>query len=305
MTDKETRTNNIIAITYGCIQLTIAIIVSIIGAIHVRQCKQEEKQHQRIDKTITQSALSINDIETKSVQHNAGHIQSSDEEKETKQSTDNTVTNTVTNTAPQTQKKKKREKGFCELWIKTVWKMRGIYSGLSVHCFDVLTDILVIVQWLNEKNETGDSIDPTAMAWAAIAVLIFSKTISSIAIYIKEEDIFRAILQIFDLLIFMEIYEAHKKIVSNIKNKKLKDKNAAIESTLSFKYVRNFEAVFESIPQSVIQLVYVMRTSAISPIFAISILQSIISMTNSILNNDYTQMQEDKFAKHKQRMPPT
>ena len=98
--------------------------------------------------------------------------------------------------------------------------MRGIYGGLSVHCFDVLTDILVIVQWLNEEDKEGDSIDPRAMVWAAIGVLIFSKTFSSIAIYAKEENILRAILQIFDLLIFVEIYEAHKKIVSNIKNKK-------------------------------------------------------------------------------------
>ena len=40
-------------------------------------------------------------------------------------------------------------------------------------------------------------------------------------------------------------------------------------------------------------------------IFIISIVQSIVSMTNSILNNDYTQMQEDKWKRYKQRFPPT
>eukprot|EP01084_Bolivina_argentea_P042130 77719_1 len=90
-----------------------------------------------------------------------------------------------------------------------------------------------------------------------------------------------------------------------MKNKNLKDKNTAIESTLSFKYVRNFEAVFESIPQSVLQLVFVMRTGDVNLIFIISIIQSTISMTNSVLNNDATQMQDDKWKQHKQRLPPT
>ncbi len=51
--------------------------------------------------------------------------------------------------------------------------------------------------------------------------------------------------------------------------------------------------------------VFVMRTGEIGLIFIISIIQSIISMTNSVLNNDSTQMQDDKWKKYKQRLPPT
>eukprot|EP01083_Nonionella_stella_P288901 983090_1 len=70
------------------------------------------------------------------------------------------------------------------------------------------------------------------------------------------------------------------------------------------------EAIFESVPEAVLQLVYVMRvgTSKIEAdqiIFIVSIVQSIISMTNSILNNDYTMMKDDKWAKYKQRLPPS
>eukprot|EP01083_Nonionella_stella_P301333 1033157_1 len=69
------------------------------------------------------------------------------------------------------------------------------------------------------------------------------------------------------------------------------------------------EAIFESVPEAVLQLVYIMRvgTSTITykGIFIVSIVQSIISMANSILNNDYTRMKEDKWAKYKQRLPPT
>eukprot|EP01083_Nonionella_stella_P143024 443630_1 len=45
--------------------------------------------------------------------------------------------------------------------------------------------------------------------------------------------------------------------------------------------------------------------TTVDPIFIVSIIQSVISMTNSILNNDYTQMQKDKWKRHKQRLPPT
>ena len=209
----------------------------------------------------------------------------------------------------------KKSKGFCELWLKTIWKMRSIYGGLAVHSFDVLTDILVIIQWLqlaNTPNYCHENVDPKIMAWSGIAVMVTSKVISTIAIFLKEGDIRRAILQLFDLLIFEELYESHNKIVSQIKNKKsIQEKGSAIESTLSFKYIRNFEAVFESIPQSVLQLTFIMRiesvdnSNGIGFIFVISIIQSIVSMTNSILNNDYTQMQDDKWKKYKQRLPPT
>lgn len=193
--------------------------------------------------------------------------------------------------------------------------MRGVYGGLAVHSFDVLTDILVIIQWIQlakKANNCHKNVDPQIMAYSGIAVLVVSKALSTIAIFIKERNIRRAVLQLFDLLIFEEIFESHNKIIHQMRNKKsIEVKDGAIESTLSFKYIRNFEAVFESIPQSVLQLVFIMRIESVDDnygmgvIFVISIIQSVISMTNSILNNDYTQMQDDKWKKYKQRLPPT
>ena len=54
------------------------------------------------------------------------------------------------------------------------------------------------------------------------------------------------------------------------------------------------EAIFESAPQATLQLVFIMRTGAFDDkigdviIVYLSIIQSIISMTNSILKNDNT-----------------
>eukprot|EP01083_Nonionella_stella_P123037 370511_1 len=262
----------------GCyigIQVAIALLVSIRGVIHVRQCMSAETKTSSIQIQNPNQAVEIEMEE-------AGRSE-------------------TTNKAPNS----KKQKGFFKLWVKTVWRMRNVYSGLAVHSFDVLTDVLVILQWLQATDIDGDHVDPQVMAYSAIGVILLAKVVSAIAIYLKERDIIRAILQLFDLLIFQEIFESHRKIISQMENKTVGNR---VESTLSFKYVRSMEAIFESIPQAVLQLVYVMRTGTKIEdleIFVISIIQSMISMTNSILNNDYTRMQEDKWKKFKQRFPPT
>eukprot|EP01083_Nonionella_stella_P273327 927103_1 len=255
--------NQVLTIIYVSIQVSIALFVSVFGAIHVRRSIQA---------------------------HTA-----SDASKQKAVSDDTTITVDI-----EGKTTNMKNKGFCELWVKIVWKMRSVYSSLAVHSFDVLTDVLVIAQWMNEDDIDGDNVDPQVMAYSAIAVIVFSRVLSAVAIFIKERDVIRSFLQLFDLLIFQEIYESHHKIVSQFKNNQLQDKKHPIESTLSFKYVRNMEAIFESVPEAVLQLVYIMRvgTSTITykGIFIVSIVQSIISMANSILNNDYTRMKEDKWA---------
>eukprot|EP01083_Nonionella_stella_P263811 895714_1 len=294
-----------IGIIYIVIQSTLALVVSVVGAIHVRRCIQEEKQH--VESTVQlneanpyQKAGDSNQKDTADPDHQSLSITRDNNQKD--------MTEITIKRGDNIQKDKDDDTGFIELWAKTIWKMRSVYSALAVHCFDVLTDILVIVQWSEQDDVPGDHINPQIMANCGIVVVIEAKVISTMAIFFKDKDIRRATLQFLDLLIFEEIYESHKKVVSQIKSKKsVTDKETAIESTLSFKYVRNYEAVFESIPQSVLQLVFIMRdsTSNIRPIFILSIIQSVISMTNSIINNDYTQMQDDKWKRYKKRFPPT
>eukprot|EP01084_Bolivina_argentea_P157924 275165_1 len=202
-------------------------------------------------------------------------------------------------------KKDTLNQSFCKLWFRSVWKMRSVYGSLAVHAFDVITDILVVKEWASTPDEEVDNIDPQVMAICGISVILMSRIVSAVAIFVKEYSITRSILQLFDLLIFQEIYEAHRKIVSNWNNKQTEDNTAAVDSTITFKYVRSMEAILESIPQSVLQLVFVTRTSDVKAIFVLSILQSIVSMTNSILNEDYTRMLQTKWKMHKKRFPPT
>ena len=52
-----------------------------------------------------------------------------------------------------------------------------------------------------------------------------------------------------------------------------------------------------------LQLVYVMRTGKVEIIFAISIIQSILSITNSMLNADNSYMTLSKWDKYEKRLP--
>ena len=217
---------------------------------------------------------------------------------------------------PKDRKKDLSFKKLFSLWIKTMWKMRSIYSAFAVHTFDFMTDVLVIADWWN-ADDTKD-INSRLMAQVSIGILILYKFISSLAILFIMESYTRAFLQFCDLLLFEEILRSHKQIVKDIKSGKqgnntghiytINSKNnkisTSIESTMRFKYIRSLEALFESTPQAVLQLVYTMRIGKFGNIIVIiSIIQSIISMTNSMINNDSTYMKSDKFALYRKRFP--
>jgi len=101
-----------------------------------------------------------------------------------------------------------------------------------------------------------------------------------------------------------------KRVAYEFKHHRKQDE--AVETTNSFKLVRSMEAVFESIPQCVLQLVFIIRTNGeyegdghLLLISCLSIGQSIISMTNSILKQDNQYMNFPRFKKHRQRLPPS
>ena len=326
-----------------------------------------------------------------------------------------------------------------KLWLQTSWKMRNIYGCIVVHVFDFATDLLVVRSWFmkeDEKHEDIEHIDAKVMAWCSICVLLFHRSVSSLAMLIMSDYNWKhCILQFLDLLLFIEIFESHAKLMESITSLddismkstsinttstihtsrskssslltididpncksirsihqlqldkqasdltlnsgptlhlstrnscssvqssssldhhhhrlhkysfsddyeldeksplqqlskeasnmdigvpslspsrsrykyeykyRIKVNNDAIDSSLRFKYLRSLEALFEAAPQAVIQLVFIMRTQQIEFVFITSILQSIVSMTNSILNQDNAYMIHPKWDSYKQKVP--
>eukprot|EP01083_Nonionella_stella_P078363 214412_1 len=169
------------------------------------------------------------------------------------------------------------------------------------------------MEWLQFEERKGDHINAKTMAICGIVTLIVHKVVSTIAFWIKERSFYRCVLQFLDLLVFEEIYVTHKKIVAEFTNQSSSNPmGEAVETTTSFKYVRSLEAAFESMPQSVLQLVFILRTAGTGTykkdvliISLLSIFQSIVSMTNSIIKNDNIYMCTPKWKRHKKRLPPS
>ena len=51
--EKTEDLNRTVTILYVSIQITIALFISIIGAVHVKRCQDQQKNNTNIDKTIT------------------------------------------------------------------------------------------------------------------------------------------------------------------------------------------------------------------------------------------------------------
>eukprot|EP01083_Nonionella_stella_P095473 268071_1 len=147
--------NKQLTIIYVTIQLSIALFVSVIGATHVRRSIQTHTPAKAPNSNIDGTPECSDDI---------------DEQKETgsKPLSDVDTKMTMKIDRQPDNIELLKHKGFCELWIKIAWKMRSVYSSLAVHSFDVATDVLVIVQWMNTPTEAVDHVDPQTMAYSAI-----------------------------------------------------------------------------------------------------------------------------------------
>ena len=295
---------------YVSIQVSITLIVSVIGAKFVKnefKRQSDKMKKMQIQINIQQQTSDEKDEEIQQASNDDSNEATKNDGIEDEKTMDEKKED-------QMDKFKKLSKiGFCKLYFNTVWKLRSVYGSLAVHAFDVLTDILVIANWWDyEKDKDVQDVDARTMAWCGITVLLFHKLITVIAFWAKEANPYRCLLQLFDLLIFEEIFVSHKKILIQLSDDDENNDNDSIETTSSFKFVRNLEAIFESIPQSILQLVFIMRTKWETEgegiflfISIASIIQSIISMTNSIIKNDNVYMTLPKYKKYKKRFPPS
>ena len=123
-----------------------------------------------------------------------------------------------------------KENDYCtclemfKLWAKTTYKMSGVYTCVVIHLFDFATDLLVIREWFmaeDSPNEDVEGVDAALMAWNSIGVLIFYRIVSSFGVYAtaNTEKRILTLLQFLDVLLFVEIYATHKKLVRLIVNK--------------------------------------------------------------------------------------
>ena len=158
--------------------------------------------------------------------------------KNTKQGDDGTITaiQIATNSSQIATKNsisnKKRIWKLFKQWAKLVWKKKKIYLALIPHFFDQATDLGVILVYHEyNQNNVNIGINTHYLFWISIAILIFHRLISSLAIYLLTSSKFDAFLQIFDVLTVKCVWISHILKMDQPSNPQ--------------RYFQIFEAIFE------------------------------------------------------------
>ena len=115
----------------------------------------------------------------------------------------------------QTQHSNKFLKEFCSYWFESMRALKSVYGSVIVHCFDVATDIDVILEWY--KND-----DTLEFALISVGIIIFYRIVSAVLLFYDEKNSRRCLLELFDLLLFEEVYFSHKQFVHSLKTGKIK-----------------------------------------------------------------------------------
>eukprot|EP01083_Nonionella_stella_P159356 519760_1 len=182
---------------------------------------------------------------------------------------------------------------------KDVWNQRKIYTSIIVHVYDTATDFGVVYYWytlmLDEQGgKDYTSVDMTVFFWTGITFLVVYRVVAFIAIsfIICTEDKnsgfrwWHLILALLDLYIFVTVYDSFKEaqdvIADNITARKEKKAQKSVEtapggvsaSTKTQKMkikevqlndiqivVQMGESILESLPQIMLQSVFVIRSA--------------------------------------------
>eukprot|EP01084_Bolivina_argentea_P224405 379472_1 len=152
-------------------------------------------------------------------------------------------------------------------FFQSLWKRRGIFGQIIVHLYDTATDLGVLIEWYllmkaEENGQTIEAIDMTALFWTTIAFLILYRVTSCccgcvIGVY-DHSDPDESETQVCLWLLFdgcclglLDLYII-KVVYNSIKNK-------AAEATARQKMFQLGEAISESLPQVVLQSVFIIR----------------------------------------------
>eukprot|EP01083_Nonionella_stella_P318674 1165999_1 len=180
-----------------------------------------------------------------------------------------------------------QKKGGCKLilsWMKLVWKMKSIYLSALVHIYDIATDVGIIVDWGTQMQREnygeihGDpeynvrGLDMGGLFAGSLLAFFLYRFISAGFVYQFTGKFGRACIQWLDLEIYRAIYITHKLE---------RDEAGNLQ-----RWLQKFEAIFESAPQSLLQLVYIVKTGDYSALIVSSIILSFFSVAARFTSDD-------------------
>eukprot|EP01084_Bolivina_argentea_P129564 228810_1 len=243
--------STIVTIAYGSIYFLLFVITSIVAANQLK--KQKENN--------------LYTLQTMSQPHDH-NIYQNDEYKENK--------------PPQSDESSTSCCSCCSSvkhWFMLVKEKNSVYLSALPHIFDQATDYGVLVEyyelWQNEGEHYG-ALNTKYLFLASVFVIIFHRLISAGAFYALTRRCGDVVLQLFDILIFRTIfinYQLGRKEPCNPQ-----------------RYLQILEATFESAPQLLLNLGYILRSSmeqnTVSTIVVVSAVFSLITLTTRVADDD-------------------
>eukprot|EP01083_Nonionella_stella_P071219 191185_1 len=161
-----------------------------------------------------------------------------------------------------------------KLWASDVWSRKAVYLPLVAHFSDTATDFAAIIEFYNIAHtyRECDGLNMWYLFGLSIVCMALYRLISALTIWRITHSAYRVLLQLLDLELFEVLY------ISHWLGLKAKSSPQRLISTL--------EAVFEASPQTVIQIIYLIKTRNFSPIIIISTVLSLISLSMTIISDD-------------------
>ena len=163
-----------------------------------------------------------------------------------------------------------------------VCKYKGIYFTAIIHFSDVITDILILCQYIlfaideNFYSCNYDNIDYFWVAVCSFLILILNRILGCLLIWTFTQSWFDTFLNFFDFYLFKEIFASH-----NSGNK-----------TDLMQFLQKIEKIFESSPEFILQTFVLLRSDAsytnIQAILTqlISISLSVYAISNKLISDD-------------------
>eukprot|EP01084_Bolivina_argentea_P066460 121139_1 len=168
-----------------------------------------------------------------------------------------------------------------KMWILDAWKRRKCYIPIIAHIFDQITDVSVAIQFYilgtTKSNEDWSDCNGLNM-WYLFVLTVLSmliyRLISASLIYQSTKSIQRFFIQILDFELLRALYINY--LCNNT------------EPCDPQRWITTLEATFESTPQALIQLLYLVKTNTFSSSYlvVISFLSSLICIISKLVSDD-------------------
>lgn len=159
-------------------------------------------------------------------------------------------------------------------YCKEMYHNREIYFPSVQHCWDVATDISVLIKWgiAAYTDEKLANIDFMMLFWTSMIVQMGYRVVSAIALYKSEKSKITFVLQFCDILMFREIYISHMEC----------------RKTDTLVYLKKLEACIEAAPQLILTTFFFLRVGTLekSQTEIISWIWSFYALSTKVVNDD-------------------